>query len=1205
MNMYSQISIDVQNKPIKEILKQIEKSSSYRFFYSEDLKDLDKSASLTLSNASVEKTLEVLLKGTQIAFNKQSSDIVLLFPKGANPTAADDNAKVKAISGTVTDTNGEPIIGANISEKGTQNGTASDVEGKFSLQVNPDAVLVISYIGYTTQEIAVGNQTSLNITLSEDNLALDEVVVVGYGTQKKTHLLGSVSQVQAKEIEKVSTGRMGNALQGRLAGVSISQSSGGRPGNSSDIIVRARGTWNSTSPLFVIDGVARDQTAFDNLDPSLVETFSVLKDAAAAAIYGSRAANGVVMVTTKRGQIGKPLINYSGSYGIGSFTKVPERETMEQRFAMINDHQLEFADFFKETAKANAYLNGQNASGGYVNNRVMTDDEMQMYRERGAVDQLKEAYSTPVTTNHAINVSGGTEKVKYFAGASFYDEKGAFKTISYRKNNIRGNVTADLNKYWKAGIELATTWDEDKSPVGSGGADVNRGDDKLRFLWGTLMRSSTLNPAKVDGKYTRQYVNNWAGGGENGVAIAEGAAGDITKNNLNTEYTASLQWKAPWVEGLSARASFNQRWRNSQNKTWETPYEQYNLKMAGTNGHFFTNEILSSAGTKYGKEGKPSLKQSAERWSDYQLNVMVNYDRTFDKHEISALVGYEQAEASWSGFSASKYYYTVSMPYFDLGPGDVDNNGNAGNNYSISGTDSESARLSYFGRLDYTYAGKYLAEFSFRRDASIKFHPDHRWGFFPSGSLAWRMGEESFIKDNFTWLSNMKIRGSVGLTGNDGGDDLAAWQWQDKMRQTTGYYWGGSTGTQGLTAGDLVNPWITWEKSLNYDAGLEMGFLKNMFTFGLDYFFRHTYDILGSQTADIPDTFGASLASSNYGIVDSYGIELEIGFNKQINKDLSVWAKGNFGWADNKLKKFAESGVAAHLSRIGTNWDRRVGYVTDGIVRSIENLGNNQYRVYTSTGNQYVVPGNGYVGWSDMDITANHFLSMRPGMVFYRDMGSVSGIDANNNPVYSNVLDGRVTDDQADRRWIINHYNPPYNYGLLLGGKWKGFSLEVFLNGLAGHQTFLGMDSLGGDGTIDDTSFGFWAADHYSQFNNPNGMMPAPTNWWGKNGQGSNTAYTDGYIDFWVRDASFIRLKNITLSYDLPKTQLKKIGVEGLNIFLTADNVALLYNPLKVADPELAGGFNSLSASQAASPESPIMAYPLMRTVNIGLNLTF
>jgi TonB-linked SusC/RagA family outer membrane protein len=1111
------------------------------------------------------------------------------------------------ITGKITDASGV-VVGANVTEKGTSNGVMTDQDGNFSFTVSANAVLQISYIGYISQEIEVGNRTSLDITLVEDTQALDEVVVVGYGTQKKAHLTGAVSTVKAEDIEKISTSRLSNALAGRLAGVTVAQSGGARPGNGSEITIRARGTWNSTGALYVIDGIVRDGRAFDDLDPTQVESFSVLKDAAAATIYGSRAANGVILVTTKKGKTGKPTVSYSGSYSVGSFTVMPERETLEQRFSRVNDNQMEFSgSFFKDNMRPSIYQNLRNSSDGYISNDVFTDDEMDYYRKHGTVDLLKESWNEPITTNHAINVSGGTDRVRYFASGIYNDEDGAFKSLNYKKYNIRGSVEAKLNQYWTASLDLNTINTKELGPVMSAdGSDRPNADRRLRQIFTNIIRGNNLIPAIVDGKYIGSGADM---NGDNILAMAEGANGTTEDTYWSTEYTAGLKWDVPWVKGLSAKATYNKFYRQRSYKSWNTPYEVYSLKKEGTNGHIITNEIVGVSGTKGGEKGMAALTELSGREESYQLNTMLTYNNTFGKHEVGALIGYEQMESSASNFSATKKYFTIDQPYFNFGPGDTDDAGNAGNNYVIGNGQNESARLSYIGRLNYAYDSRYLAEFSFRRDASVKFHKDSRWGFFPSGSLAWRVSEESFIKDNLRWLNNLKLRGSIGLTGNDGNDEVGAWQWQDKMNLTNGFYYGGNSSTLGMSVSSLANIAITWEKSLSYNAGLEAGFLNNMFTFGMDYFFRHTYDILGSQAIDIPDTFGATLAQSTYGVVDSYGIEIELGFNKQISRDWAVWAKGNFGWSDNRLVEWDEIGVPQHLSKLGKNWDRRAGYLTDGIIHKMVNNNDGTYNVTTSTGNTYRVNETGYYqqgSGSDNDITANHFLAIGPGVLFYKDIGSPAGVDANGNALYSSEPDGTVADNAADRTWIMDHYNPPFNYGLLLGGSWKGFSLEVFFNGLAGHQTFLGWDSANSGGWS-DTSLGYLSEDHYSSVNNPNGKMPAPTNWWGLNMRGYDTNSNENNPDFWVRNASFVRLKNITLSYDLPKTLLAKIGVGAVRVYASGNNVALLYNPLKgIADPELAASMNALGGGNYANrPENPAMSYPLMRTWTFGLNLSF
>ncbi|MDR3268514.1 MAG: TonB-dependent receptor [Tannerella sp.] len=1194
------ISVQIKNGTFYEVITQIEQQSEFMFFYKSEEIDNNLRVTLEAKNKLVFDILNELLKNRGLHY--QIIDRHILISK-----APIINQEGKRITGTVIDVNGEPIIGANVVEKGTTNGRVTDIDGKFEFSVSPGATLEISYIGYMSKEVTVGNNSLFSVTLEEDLKTLDEVVVVGYGTQKKAHLIGSVSTVKAEEIEKISTSRLSNALAGRLAGVTVAQTGGARPGNGSEITIRARGTWNSTGPLYVIDGIVRDGRALDDLDPSQVESFSVLKDAAAATIYGSRAANGVILVTTKKGKEGKPTISYSGAYSIGSFTVMPERETMEQRFQMVNDHQMEFGgSFYKDNMKPSIYKNLQNSSGGYINNDVFTDDEMDYYRKRGAVDLLKDTWNEPVTTNHSINVSGGTDKVRYFVGGAYNDEDGAFKSLNYRKYNIRGSVEAKLNKYWTASLDLNTTNTKELGPMMPSGGGAYNAERKLKQIFAGLSRTNLFIPAKVDGKYIGSGGNMT---GDNILAIAEGANGTTEDTYWSTEYTAGLKWDVPWVKGLSAKTTYNKFWRQRFYKTWNTPYEVYSLRKEGTNGHIVTNDIVGVSGIKGGEKGMATLYELSGRDESYQFNAMLTYNNTFGKHEVGALLGYEQVEAYADNFSAQKRYYTIDQPYFNFGPGDTDDAGNAGNNYSIGNAQSESARLSYIGRMNYAYDGRYLAEFSFRRDASVKFHNEFRWGFFPSGSLAWRVSEEAFIRDNLTWLSNLKLRGSVGLTGND---EVDAWQWQDKMNLAGGFYYGGSSSTLGMNVSSLANSAITWEKSLSYNAGLEAGFLQNMFTFGLDYFFRHTYDILGSHAIDIPDTFGATLAASNYGIVDSYGIEVEVGYNKQINKDWAILAKGNFGWSDNKLVEWDETGVPQHLSVLGKNWDRRRGYLTDGVIHRMVDNGDGTYNVTTSTGNTYKVPEKGYYlhgNGSDNDIVADHFLAMRPGVLFYKDIGSPAGVDADGNALYSSTPDGAVTNDNADRTWIMDHYNPPFNYGLLLGSRWKGFSLEVFFNGLAGHQTYLGWDGIGGDGLWDDTSVAYWSKDHYSSVTNPDGMMPAPTNWWGLNVRGYDTNVAENNPDFWVRNASFLRLKNVTLSYDLPKNVLATIGVSAIRVYASGNNVALLYNPLKgIADPELAGSVNNMYKTGdgiGTRPENPAMSYPLMRTWTFGLNVSF
>jgi hypothetical protein len=377
-----------------------------------------------------------------------------------------------------------------------------------------------------------------------------------------------------------------------------------------------------------------------------------------------------------------------------------------------------------------------------------------------------------------------------------------------------------------------------------------------------------------------------------------------------------------------------------------------------------------------------------------------------------------------------------------------------------------------------------------------------------------------------------------------------------------------------------------------------------MFTLSGGYFFRHTYDILGSQTENLPDTFGGTLADSNYGKVNSYGFDVELTFNKQLTRDVSLWARGNFGWAGNKLVEWAEAGVPSHLSRIGKNWDRNYGYVSDGIIWEMTPNGDGTYNILTSNGNRYLVNhdyATRYRGVSH-DIEAQSELAMRPGFVFIRDIGSQT-TDAEGNTVYSDTPDGYVNSGLADQTWVVEHVNPPYNYGLLLGASWKGFSAEIFLQGLAGNKVNIQHPyDMNSDEWISSVS-GYWTKDHFSYESNPKGTMPMPGNFSGfyiinEGPEGNNHS-------FWMRDASFIRLKMASLAYTFDPKLIGKLGLSSARIHLTGNNLALLYSPLKEHDPELAIASNSLYGFTSAWITTAVGTYPLIRNFTFGLDITF
>jgi TonB-linked SusC/RagA family outer membrane protein len=1103
-----------------------------------------------------------------------------------------------SVSGVVSDLTG-PLPGVNIHIKGTTQGVANDAEGRYTIQV-PDnnTVLVFSYIGYVQQEIRIGDRRVIDVTMMEDSQALEEVVVIGYGSQKKVSLTGSVAALNPKDIRDVPTANLVNALAGRLSGVTIKQSDGGKPGNAANIVIRARGTWNTTDPLYVIDGVVKDAASFNMLNVNEIENLSVLKDAATSAIYGSRGANGVVMITTKRGSEGRPVVSYSGSMSVGTGLSVmPQRETVAQRITWTNDRAREVDVNPNSMSIPYSPVHGirywptifREDGVTPISSAVFTPDEEEYYRTH-SYDLLDEAWTTPLTISHGITVTGGTDKVRYFVAGNYYDETAGVKTFKYKKYSVRGNVDAEITHGLRAGLSVDLNNGQTDEPNGLGGSSA----------WGLFYRFITyspLIPAKVDGKYTSNALKDEPNFLRlNPLAVAEGATGTTINNRRNSNYIATLAWDVPWIKGLSLRTTFNQTWTDTYKKTWNTPYTIYELKQTGMNNHIITNEFTGDSEVK---GGMPSLQQDYWRSKSYQWNGFVTYNNTFGgKHTIDILAGFEQYEGDGENFMASMSNYEINKPYLNFGPSDK-------SYYGMGGSGWEDARLSYLGRLNYTYDNRYLLDLTFRSDASVRFDPKHRWGYFPAVSAAWRISEETFFKDRINFISQLKLRTSFGLTGNDA---VGGWQWLDAARRVDDagkpyelVYYGGNAGYGGINIGSIANPLITWEKSRNYEVGLDMGFLDNMFTLSGGYFFRQTYDILGAQTGNLPDTFGGTLADSNYGKANSFGIDVELTFNKRLNKDVDIWARGNFGWADNRLIEWAETGVPPHLSRIGKNWDRAYGQVQDGVIWEMIPNGDGTYNILTSTGNRYVI-NHDYNSKRNpqFDIAANSSYAMRPGFLFFKDIGGQT-VDEEGNTIYTNTPDGYATNTLADATWIMEHLNPPYNYGLLLGGSWKGLSLEVFLQGTAGNMASIQHPYASGS-TWNGSAEGHWSANHFSYESNPHGTYPLPSNLGGYGNMGEGSTYL---YSFWLRDASFVRLKTATLSYTLPTKIISKLGMSNARVSLTGNNLALLYNALKVYDPEVSTTNNHLSGLRGETLGTGISTYPLTRTVMFGLDISF
>lgn len=1106
--VYSQktkLSLDVNNQSIKEILYLIENQSEFRFIYESGKINLDKKVSVREKEQTVETILNRLFAKEGIKYEITENNLILINPTEKNNFP--ENQKVaqvkKQITGIVTDEKGEPIIGANVVEKGTTNGTVTDVDGKFTLDVEEKSVLLVSYIGYNQQNVSVSNKLSYAISLKENTEALDEIVVVGYGTQKKVNLTGSVATINSDDIKELPSSNLSNALSGRLAGVTFTQSTG-KPGASASVSIRAEGTWNSTSPLYVIDGVVRDKFAFDGLDASEVENLSVLKDGASAAIYGSRAANGVIVVTTKKGKIGKPTISYSGSVGLSDATKIPEVLNGYDQAILINDQ--------------NRVENVDPSDMKYY-----TQDELDyLYANRNNFNMLDEAWKQSLVTRHTVNVSGGNEAVRYFVGGSYFYENGTFKNLSYKKYNLRSNLEANITKDLVASLNINLDMRDDHKPFWKWDDDK----ETLNNLYRGLLQRASSAPPYIDGKPNGTFIK-W-----HPLEVVNGSTGYNKKKWSSYDATISLQYNVPFIEGLSLKVMYNKFDKHSFIKQFNRPYPLYTFETTGGHNHICTDVVKSVTIRNDGDY----LYEKYNKDNSYQLNGIITYSNKFGKHDVGGMFIYEQSEGTLDWFDGQRNYY-ISSVVDQLFAGSSDTK-----NSSVNGKGEETGRLSYVGRVNYGYDEKYLFEASFRYDGSVNFAPNKRWGFFPSASAAWRISEESFFKNNVRFVDYMKIRASVGLLGNDAivledKTAISGWQWQQSYNIVDGAYFGGLS--SGLVAGVLPNPNITWEKSVSYNGGLDAQLFKNKLSLNADFFFRHTYDILGDRLASLPTTFGANMPSENYAVMDSKGFEIEVGYQDRIGSDFQYWVKGNLGYAKNKIiEKDEAENLRAYKTTVGLNSNRKMGYVATDIIRTQE----------------------------DLDALPDGYLifGAKPelGMLNYKDIRGAE----------SDEPDGKV--DENDQEWIINYTTPPINYGFSLGGTWKGFGLELFFQGVAGSKRLIDVRST--DWAQEEAPFAFWK-DHWTP-ENPDAAFPRVS----RHNAGQEST-------FWVRDASFLRLKNVNLSYTFPKSITSKLKIEQLKLFLTGTNLCLLQNKIKYYDPE----------------NSSITDYPNMRNYSFGVNLSF
>lgn len=1009
----------------------------------------------------------------------------------------------RLVTGVVLDSQGEPVVGANVFEKGEKtNGTITDIDGKFSLNVSDNATLVISFVGFKNQEIAVKGRDKIDIRLADDSELLDEVVVVGYMTQKKGLVTGAVSSMKMDEkLNTLPTTSAGNILVGKLAGVSVSTPNG-LPGAAPSISIRTGSSWNDQNVTYVIDGVVRGGGDFNNLSPNEIEDITVLKDAASAAIYGSRSAGGVIIVTTKKGTRGKPVFNYSYGYSIDTRTKNSDLTSGV------------------EAAELYGRINGEADPAGWAWSQEEID-HIRTINNGWGYDQLDAVWRNPVTQTHNFSVNGGSEKVRYFGAASYVKQEGFLKPYTYDKYNIRMNVTADITKDLEvfAGLAIYNTF---QGNAVFENAEANYG--KLR-VWQPDQPVYTDSGKHID----FGWIAN------NGASV-DGKGGYNKSQMLKPQAVISATYKAPFLKGLSAKISYSRSWVHDLNKIYYTNYDLYQVKKSGTHNHIFSTKDEDIIGTrKTTWVGKDYIQRKSSWSGDKQFNVQLSYENVFNNlHRVSGTLVTEWYEGDGASVHGGRETFPVYMTdqFWAASSARADTWGGGD-------TDWQSGRFSYIGQFSYSYADKYLLSFSFREDGSMNFAPSQRWGFFPAGSLGWVISEESFF--NKSAIQFLKLRASVGLTGND---SVGGWQWQESYKSGSSAYFGSSPSKSvGITYGSVVNPNLTWEKALSYNVGADVNFL-NHWTVSADYWYRNSYDILGSRQNTLPNSFSLTMPAENYGEIHAQGFDLQLGYHGN-NKDFSYYGNltMSYGWNKTIKQDYAENARWIDIP-VGKSRSYITGWEFDKIIRTQEELD-----AFKAEHPNYQHNG----------------LSPELGMMVFKDLSGPDG-----------KPDGIINDwDKV----ILKNSNNPVIYGLNLGGSWKGLSVDLMFSGQ------LGVDKWATDlagGVEWNRMWKKWYNDSWTP-ENQNATLP-------KRISSNNTKTYETASSYWLKDASFMRLKYLTVSYNLPKNQFYNKLFDDVRFFVTGTNLFVLSSFNKnYYDPEIGNG----------------NAFPILRSVNLGVDVKF
>ena len=1100
-SVYSQstkLTLKMKNSRIADVFDAIEQQSEFYFFYNRDKFDDNRRVSVNVEGKTIEKILDELFEGQPVAYEIVNRNILIKTKKEFPGISGTQQQRI--VSGKVSDSGGQPLPGVTVVVKGSTQGTVTNADGEYSLSNIPaGATLQFSFVGMKMQEIVVGNQTSINITMVEEAIGIEEVVAIGYGTLQKRDLSGSIGSINMdEELASRPVVDFGQAMYGKIAGVQIINGNG-RPGSSSTIQIRGINSISAgSSPLIVIDGVQLPGYDLNSINSTDIESIEILKDASSAAIYGSRGANGVILVTTKSGTKGQSNLKLNYTFSL---------QDVIRKIDVMN--AAEYAE-----ASIDAAQNGWIETGGDPNapNTIEARGEIK-YTWPEALEHPETLSNTDfqdvifrVAPMHKIDLSfsGGNDKSKYIVSAGYVNQEGIVITSDYEKYTLNLKADTKIGEWLEIGGMLNSRYDHENEPYNR----IVEWAVQYPSIYPVYGNNGYLgDPNSIDGFEDYYAILFRAKNGHPLYRIND----DIQHRKFTT--IGNLFAKVKLYDGLHIRTSFNAFYNRVDN----TDYQAGDHQMGPS--YYSTVRFISNM----------------NRTINYTWENLLTYDKTINGHTFNLMAGYEYNKRDYYWLQGERRDYdNDDIHYLAAGKTIYDSNDAA----------NQTVLMSYLGRINYSYLGKYIFSASFRRDGSSRFGPNNKWGNFPSFSAAWRISEESFF--NFDKISNLKIRTSYGFTGND---NFADYRWVSSMNQAkvaigdnlvTSYY-----------PSSVENRDLEWERTQQLNVGLDIGLWKNRLIFEADAYRSVSDGLL--LDVPVPSTSGFSSVFTNIGEVQNKGLELNIS-SRNLTGELE-WST-QFTFATNKNE----------VTKLGVD-DSPMIYSPGFGMESINKVGEPLFSFY---GYQY---DGVYMNQAEIDADPAHYASATPGDGRYKD---ISG-------------DGVLN---SDDRTIIGNYQPDYTWGITNTFRYKDFDFSFLFQGVVGSDVY--------DNNIHRSMLYHEGRNYYAEVTDRWRSEQVP-------GDGYHyklTVNLDGYektaSSYWIVDGSYLRLKDVTLGYNIPKKITQKAGIGYARVYFNAVNLFTI-SDTPVFDPENFNG-STTDATKRGVTHSP---YPTAKIYSLGVNIEF